>query len=586
MDKPTGTIRFWEAFKLIRLDLVHWGQLPSQIPSLLGLYLVVVFGSTLDIAAIEMALGKKIDYNREIDTVGWGNVLSGLVAGGFTGSYLFGQNTLILKSGVHERITGAIVSLLEVCIFILPFNVMEFLPKLLFGAVLSFIGIDIMLDWLVYSYGKMHLTEYAVLWLSFGAIVLYGIEVGMAIGVVISALTFIVSYARKPATTVVIRPSNVIRSYSEREMLNRLRHRILELQCSGYLFFGSSQQINHLVESRIGQPHRVIRLAHDPNLAIHGAPSEPMAPTDADPSGSPQHTLLPYSTSGYVRFVILDLTNVNGVDATAARALTILSQSALHLGGTLIFAGMHPHVRRLLAAHGAVPLDSTGASRFALAFDSPEEARQWVENTLLTEEVPSSAVPLRRLGARRSGHSDEGGQGDIISILTDYLGPLDGAELARASRDLRRQASNFFYRLELTRGQEVFRRGDWPDGLYLVSSGEVTLQLGFSVSGDPTDEAGRFSSGDCSTSSLQSAEKLPRAREVKYANGGIFGDNDYALSMPRTFTAFVSSERATVYKLSASNFERMYAEFPSLHKAFVTALLKSMAMEALHFIWN
>lgn len=87
LDKPTPMVQFWDAFRLFKLDKVDWGLLPTQIPSWIGLFFVVTFGSTLDVAAIEMSLGRKLDYNKELTTIGLSNAISG-VTGGFTGAHL------------------------------------------------------------------------------------------------------------------------------------------------------------------------------------------------------------------------------------------------------------------------------------------------------------------------------------------------------------------------------------------------------------------------------------------------------------------------------------------------------------------
>jgi SulP family sulfate permease len=47
-------------------------------PTFLGMYLVVAFGSSLDVAAIQMDLGKPLDFNRELMVVGASNALSGM----------------------------------------------------------------------------------------------------------------------------------------------------------------------------------------------------------------------------------------------------------------------------------------------------------------------------------------------------------------------------------------------------------------------------------------------------------------------------------------------------------------------------
>ena len=55
--------------------------------------------SSLDVLlAIQMDMGKQLDFNHELITVGISNTLSGLL-GGFTGSYIFSQTIFTFRTG-------------------------------------------------------------------------------------------------------------------------------------------------------------------------------------------------------------------------------------------------------------------------------------------------------------------------------------------------------------------------------------------------------------------------------------------------------------------------------------------------------
>ncbi len=82
-----SALSVWHLFQLSKVD---WSVLPSLIPTWLGMYVVVAFSSSLDVAAIQMDMGKQLDFNHELMTVGISNFVSGLT-GGFTGSYIFSQ---------------------------------------------------------------------------------------------------------------------------------------------------------------------------------------------------------------------------------------------------------------------------------------------------------------------------------------------------------------------------------------------------------------------------------------------------------------------------------------------------------------
>jgi hypothetical protein len=48
----------------------HWSKALGVIPTFLGMYLVVAFGSSLDVAAIQMDLGRPLDINKELQVRG------------------------------------------------------------------------------------------------------------------------------------------------------------------------------------------------------------------------------------------------------------------------------------------------------------------------------------------------------------------------------------------------------------------------------------------------------------------------------------------------------------------------------------
>jgi hypothetical protein len=168
---------FYNSWALFNFELIDWSQLPQQSFRLLGMFLVVAFSSSLDVAAIEMEIGLPLDYNRELNTVGLANVFSGLL-GGYTGSYIFSQTIFTMRRGVYSRINGYMIVLCEALMILVPISILSYLPKLFFGSLLVLISTDLMMEWLVAARKKMAWMEYVVCLLTFLAIQAYGIEVG------------------------------------------------------------------------------------------------------------------------------------------------------------------------------------------------------------------------------------------------------------------------------------------------------------------------------------------------------------------------------------------------------------------------
>ena len=81
MKNLTAQEPFYETWVHFNFLDMHWGVLPSLFPTWCGMFLVVAFGSCLDVAAIQLAMGKRLDFNHELKTVGVSNVISGLTGG-------------------------------------------------------------------------------------------------------------------------------------------------------------------------------------------------------------------------------------------------------------------------------------------------------------------------------------------------------------------------------------------------------------------------------------------------------------------------------------------------------------------------
>ncbi|POM63083.1 hypothetical protein PHPALM_27678, partial [Phytophthora palmivora] len=132
---------------LFNFSQVYWSQLPKQFGTWVGMVFIVAFGSCLDIAAIELDMGTKLDFNHELKTIGWSNVVSGLL-GGCTGSYIFSLTILNYRSKINSRIVGVCVIIAQFGIVLAPISVMSYVPRFAFAATLIFIAIDLMIQWL------------------------------------------------------------------------------------------------------------------------------------------------------------------------------------------------------------------------------------------------------------------------------------------------------------------------------------------------------------------------------------------------------------------------------------------------------
>ncbi|KAL4099380.1 hypothetical protein PRIC1_007186 [Phytophthora ramorum] len=373
MDPATVT----DLVNLFDFSQVHWSQLPKQFGTGIGLVILVALSAILDVAAIEIDMGSKVDINYELKTIGWSNVVSGLL-GGYTGSYIFSQTVFTYRSKTNSRVVGVIVIIAEFAIVLAPVSVMSYVPRFFFAATLIFIAIDLMIEWLVLTYKKLSLREYAVLWMTFVAVNVVSLNLGIVIGIGIAILNFLLGYVRLPVASRQPRTSGAARTLEERRVLEHRRDAIAFFELSGFLFFGSSVQILDGVQKAV-YVHKKLPGSDDEVGANYlGDADIPLTPEEnrkpliecldgtsvTDPDAVP------------TEYVVMDFTGVTAMDATAARsAFLILQKYCSNHNITVLYAGALPDIRNLLVKN-----EITGDESF---YSSAESALAFCENQLL-----------------------------------------------------------------------------------------------------------------------------------------------------------------------------------------------------------
>lgn len=411
-----------------------------------GLYFVVAFSSSLDVAAIEMAWGRALDLDHELQTVGWSNWWSG-VFGGFPGSYIFSQTLFTLRTGVHTRLVGGMVILVELLVVLGPWSPGANLPNVFLGSVLTFIAMDLMLEWLVRSRNRLPRGDYLVVWWTFGAICALGLIQGMLAGVIASALQFVVLYSSRIDIERHHARSGVLRQAHERQLLRRFRDDVVAVRVCGYVFFGCALRLRDTVLGMLPPP--VVNL-------------DSSSQGDADGSAIPAA-----AAEEGPRFLILDFQQVTGIDATAVRSCLLALQQQLDRRGVqLALAAVGAATEHLLRAHHVI-----GEGRNVALMGDLEAALEWAEDRIIERELGPAAVPAplllsptgKWLQQQRQQTYPRMSLDDIFGSLLDLpkqLGPMLAA---------------YFELRQYGPGETVFRVKDTADEVFFVESGEVSL---------------------------------------------------------------------------------------------------------------
>lgn len=560
---------------------------------------------------------------------GLSNVLVGCAGVGFTGSYIFSQTLFSLRMGVSRPIMGAVIAVAELVVFALPMNVLAYIPKFYFGALVIWIGYDIAKDWLFIAAKKVSPIEFALLIFTFVAVTAFGLEVGIAAGIVGAALHFAYEYAQVSvkAFTVVPSRSNAVRTFQQRLVLEAFGGRIAAVALSGMIFFGSAtkcvDQILSVASTLLEpQPHvdnasgnlNDFRLAGDllreeeanggdedealltstlARPALRTVPSErTLSATydrlDALKSGSKKGFAgVASALQASPLILLLDLSRVHGIDATAARNfLTLNSRLAVRGGVRLIITGLRANdtgrrIRKLLGGQGLTMVhpspegttEGNTSPTFSydpsscLCFPSMDEGLRWCEDHFLKiAESYGVCEPQPECV-------------DLAFVLRNNLQPpplttqvnTDHADYADAAHIL----GNISELRKLEPGCMVFTRGKPSNEVFIVRKGAIHCQVDFTRT---------------TVHSRAVAAAVPKglaveavSRTLSYGAGGIVGDTDFMLQRPRSFDARACPQRgAECWVLNYQAFQRLSADSPHTLVLLQTVILRINCLSASH----
>lgn len=175
---------WYKTYEFLHVSKVVWSAMPPQVFTLIAMIIVVALSSSLDVAAIELELHRPLNYDRELETVGISNIISGLT-GGYTGSYIFSQTIFYMRAGIRSRLAGYVVVIAELIAVILPFPILSYVPNFFFGSLLIMICVDLMYEWLWCIREKVKPASYAVAILTFLSIGVINVTWGLLSGIVL-----------------------------------------------------------------------------------------------------------------------------------------------------------------------------------------------------------------------------------------------------------------------------------------------------------------------------------------------------------------------------------------------------------------
>jgi SulP family sulfate permease len=304
----------WPALSLDVITGADYRQILAETPALMTLVGLALVGAILNASGIEIGAGVSVDVNRELRVMGAANLL--VAGGGGLVGYHVLTDTLLGRrlAGYGSRWIGLCVALACGLVLLAGADVIAIMPLGIFAAVLVYLGLDFLYEWLWVERRRMPVEDFAVVLAIVAVAATIGFLEAVGTGILASSVMFLVNYARldvvRARFTGALRLSTTERSEAAGRFLTEDGDKTLVYELQSYLFFGTAHAL-------FDQISRQIAARPDEDLAL-----------------------------------IVDFRRVQGLDGSAVYNLGKLDQLCRARSVRLILTGIAPTLVRTLGPSG------------------------------------------------------------------------------------------------------------------------------------------------------------------------------------------------------------------------------------------
>ncbi len=326
---------------------VDWQAIGAHLPETLVVTSVAAITILMNSTAMGAATGEDVDLNREMRAAGLANIASGML-GGMVGYQSFNRSLLNMRAGATSRMAGVFASLACLILLAVSPDLVALFPVPVLVGLQLFLGLRLLIQWLVSAYSKLNWHEYLLIPVILGVVAVYGVVTGVLAGVIAACVMFALLYGRASCVRLEFdagtRTSNVERSIEQTQRLRELGTQVCGTCLQGFLFFGTVNSILQRMRERLS--------AHRPAA---------------------------------VRFVVLDFAATTGMDASVSGGFVKLRHMCAGIDADLVLTALPARSRDLLAKTGTLSLRIH-------EFATLDAGLEWVEDRLLAAD--SHALPV------------------------------------------------------------------------------------------------------------------------------------------------------------------------------------------------
>ncbi|KAK0451278.1 sulfate transporter family-domain-containing protein [Desarmillaria tabescens] len=383
-----------------------WDTLPTQF----ALLFFNILHPPLNVPALSISLNEDdIDTNKELVAHGYSNLFAGLI--GTVPNYLVYVNTLLFyRVGGTTRISGFLLAAATAVLLAIGTGFVGYIPVMVVGALIFVLGIDLVKEAIWDTRGRVSRSEYITIISIMVCMTVWDFVIGVLFGIIVCCLFFVIQTSRlsviRALHTGSTAPSTVRRPSVQRAYIREVSGKqTCVMRLGGFMFFGNVTEVEEGVR-------RVLGGAFEKD----------------DGYGSTRDRV---ETPG-IRFLVLDLTHVAGVDMSAIEGLVRVRRMLEKKGVCLVMCGVRrgegPVGKALDVFFGdeAESEDPPGAVEAGIGskvevFDTFGDAMEWTENAYLKAwfkaQKVARSVPFLLPGRQDADVADYSESGLGLSML-------------------------------------------------------------------------------------------------------------------------------------------------------------------------
>ncbi len=338
---PSGG--FFQPLTPAILPQVDWSAILGQAGNIATILVLSVVALLLNASALEVTVRQDIDLDRELMTAGLANLAGGL-GGSAVGYPALSLSALAYRLGARSRLVNLIAGLVCGAVLFFGASLVSYIPKVVLAGMLVYLGLSFLAEWLIDARRTLPVVDYVLVWSILVIIAAFGFLQGIAAGVLISAIIFVITYSRVHAIRNILNGrvfhSNVDRPKLHRDLLMQHGAEIYILRLQGFIFFGTIQAILSQIRARLSDKN-------EPRLG----------------------------------FIVLDFQRVTQLDSSAVFGITRLKQLTEANGVWMVWTQVSPDIHRRLQHGGLVD----GADDSFIILPTLDYGVEWCENKILAK---------------------------------------------------------------------------------------------------------------------------------------------------------------------------------------------------------